>query len=203
MEKVMISYSRNNGSRTILCGTRYGNVMTSRGSVIPLFIEQILNGKPLTITEPTMTRFMMPLSDAVELVLYAFENAKPGDIFVQKAPAATVMQTAKALMTIFDKQVDTKIIGVRHGEKNHETLVTREEMVRSEEFVKYFRISSDNRELDYSKYLSEGNRKIDKCLEYTSENTHRLSQNELIDLLLEQDYVKFKLKNPSVGIETD
>ena len=183
-EKVMIAMSRNlNGAETILCGTRYGNVMASRGSVIPLFVDQIKNGNDITITDPNMTRFMMSLDDAVDLVLYAFLNGKQGDIFVQKAPAATIGMIADALIEIMGKPVPIKIIGTRHGEKLHETLVNREEMVKTEDMGDYFRIPADTRDLNYGKFFVEGQTQTAHMEEYTSNNTRRLILEETIALL--------------------
>lgn len=184
-EKVMVSKSHNiNVKKTILCGTRYGNVMASRGSVIPLFIEQIKSGKPITITEPKMTRYMMTLDDAIDLVLFAYKNAKPGDIFVQKSPAATVDKISKALLSLYKAKNEIKIIGIRHGEKIYETLVNREEMAKAVEIENYFRIPADTRDLNYNKFFTEGESKINKAEEYTSHNTHQLSLQETKDLLL-------------------
>ena len=184
-EKVMVAKSNNlNGSSTVLCGTRYGNVMASRGSVIPLFIDQIKSGKPVTITEPKMTRYMMTLDDAVELVLFAYNNAEPGDIFVQKSPASTVGIIAQALLELYKAKNEIKIIGIRHGEKIFETLVNREEMAKAEELEKYYRIPADTRDLNYNKFFTEGESKIFKAEEYTSHNTHQLSLKETKDLLL-------------------
>jgi UDP-N-acetylglucosamine 4,6-dehydratase/5-epimerase len=185
MEKVMIAKSRTvESSKTTLCGTRYGNVMASRGSVIPLFIEQIKAQKPITITDPNMTRFMMTLEDAVDLVLYAFENAKPGDMFVQKSPAATIYTLAEALKGLYDSNVEIKIIGTRHGEKLYESLVNREEMIKVDELEKYFRIPADNRDLNYDLYFSDGDLDISKVEEYHSHNTKRLNIEETKELLL-------------------
>ncbi len=184
-EKVMIAKSNQlNGSDAILCGTRYGNVMASRGSVIPLFIDQIKSGKPITITEPKMTRYMMTLDDAVELVLFAYKNAKPGDIFVQKSPASTVETIAKALLELYNAKNEIKIIGIRHGEKIYETLVNREEMAKAEELKNYYRIPADTRDLNYNKFFTEGESRIFKAEEYTSHNTKQLSLKETKDLLL-------------------
>ena len=161
MEKVMIAKSRNlDDSKTIFCGTRYGNVMASRGSVIPLVINQIKTGKPLTITDPKMTRFMMTLDNAVELVMFAFKNGKQGEIFVQKAPAATVSVLAQALLELYDSKLTIQEIGIRHGEKKYETLVTSEEMVKATDLGKYYSIGSDNRDLNYAPYFSEGKREV-------------------------------------------
>lgn len=194
MEKVMIASSRDyENDNTLICGTRYGNVMASRGSVIPLFIDQIKAGNPITITDPDMTRFMMSLEDAVELVIFAFNNAKPGDIFVQKAPAATIGDLAKALIAIFNANDKIKIIGTRHGEKKHETLMNREEMIRSEDLGNYYRISADTRDLNYGIYFESGERKLSDLDDYTSANTHRLNIDQLIAILMKLDYVKKEL----------
>lgn len=186
-EKVMIAKSRNLPDRIVFCGTRYGNVMASRGSVIPLFIDQIKHGKELTITEPNMTRFMMTLEQAVELVVYAYTYAQNGDIFVHKAPACTIQTLAEALLKIFNASNPIKAIGTRHGEKLYETLMNREEMNRATDLGTYFRISTDTRDLNYSKYFVEGNNNLDD--EYTSHNTHRLDLDETIDLLLKLEIV--------------
>ncbi|MHC1738557.1 MAG: polysaccharide biosynthesis protein [Ignavibacteriaceae bacterium] len=184
-EKIMVAKSRdNNGSGIIFCGTRYGNVMASRGSVIPLFIDQIKQGKPITLTEPSMTRYMMTLEDAVELVLFTFTNGKTGDIFVQKSPAATVETVAKALLELYKAKNEIRIIGIRHGEKIYETLVNREEMAKAEDLQDYYRIPADTRDLNYNKFFSEGESKIFKTEEYTSHNTYRLNLEETKDLLL-------------------
>lgn len=196
MEKIMVAKSRvgaNKGS--VLCGTRYGNVMASRGSVIPLFIDQIKAGQPLTITEPSMTRFMMSLEEAIELVLFAFDNGNPGDIFVHKAPAATVEQVATVIKKIFNAKNPIKIIGTRHGEKHYETLLNREEMVRSEDMGEYYRIKADGRDLNYESYYSEGETKISQLDDYTSANTHQLSLEELKTVLRNLDYVRQELKD--------
>lgn len=172
-EKVMAAKSNNlNGGKTILCGARYGNVMASRGSVIPLFIDQIKSGKPITITEPKMTRYMMTLDDAVDLVLFAFNNAKPGDIFVQKSPASTVEMIAKALLELYNAKNEIKNIGIRHGEKIYETLVNREEMAKAEELENYYRIPADNRDLNYNKFFTEGESKILRSLRNTLRTIH-------------------------------
>jgi UDP-N-acetylglucosamine 4,6-dehydratase len=194
MEKVAISKARLRTNPLITC-TRYGNVMASRGSVIPLFISQIKAGKPLTITDPEMTRFMMSLDNAVELVLFAYENANPGDIFVQKSPAATIRQVAEALCEIFKAKNEIKVIGTRHGEKLYETLLTREEFGKAEDLGDYYRIAADDRDLNYAKYFSEGDSKIAEAQDYHSHNTYRLSDEELKTLLLKLDYVQQELKN--------
>ena len=191
MEKIMVAKSRNlDSSKTILCGTRYGNVMASRGSVIPVFIDQIKRNKDLTITDPNMTRFMMTLDDAVNLVLYAFENAKQGDIFVQKSPAATIQILAKALIKIYDSKSNIKIIGTRHGEKIYETLVNKEDMFKAEDLNEYYRIPADNRDLNYERYYSSGQILDSKIEEYHSHNTHRLNIEEMEKLLLKLPEVK-------------
>ena len=193
MEKVMVAKSRLSGT-TVLCGTRYGNVMASRGSVIPLFINQIKSGSPITVTNPNMTRYMMSLDDAVGLVLYAFEHGNPGDIFVQKAPAATIGMLAKALKEIFEADNEIKVIGMRHGEKMHETLITKEEMAKAEDLRDYYRIPADNRDLNYNKYFDQGDENIEQHEPYTSANTRRLSLDELKELLLKLDYVQNELE---------
>ena len=189
----MMSKSRTLGSKSIFCGTRYGNVMGSRGSVIPLFIKQIKSKKELTITNPKMTRFMMSLTNAVELVDFAFENANQGDILIQKAPSATIETLATALIEIFNSNSKIKNIGIRHGEKLHETLVTSEEMIKAEDLENYYRIQADARDLNYDQYFSDGNtgKKIDK--EYNSSNTKILDKEELIKILLELPEVQSQL----------
>jgi UDP-glucose 4-epimerase len=190
-EKVMVAKSRNlNGSGMVFCGTRYGNVMASRGSVIPLFIDQIKKGNPLTITDPNMTRYMMTLDDAVDLVLFAFKNGKPGDIFVQKSPAATIEVLAKALLELYKVNNQIKIIGTRHGEKLYETLVNREEMVKAEDLGNYYRIHADTRDLNYNRFFIEGEAQISQIEEYTSHNTFRLNIEETKQLLLKLDSIR-------------
>lgn len=192
MEKVAIAKGRqlgNNGNTTICC-TRYGNVMASRGSVIPLWIEQIKQGNPITVTDPNMTRFMMTLDDAVDLVLYAFENGKNGDLFVQKAPAATLEVLAAALKNLYNSDVPVKTIGTRHGEKLYETLVTREEMSKHIDLQDYYRIPADNRDLNYDKYFVEGKEEIALIEDYHSHNTKRLSVKEMTQLLLKLDIIR-------------
>ncbi len=185
MEKVMIAKSRNlTESQTVLCGTRYGNVMASRGSVIPLFIDQMKSGHPLTITNPHMTRFMMTLEDAVDLVLFAFENAKQGDLFIQKSPACTIETLAQAMLSLYDSRVGIKLIGTRHGEKLFETLVNKEDMVVAEDLGMYYRIPADSRDLRYDDYFSTGNEKIDNVEEYNSHNTIQLDLEETKSLLM-------------------
>jgi UDP-N-acetylglucosamine 4,6-dehydratase len=196
MEKLMVAKSRLlTGTDKVYCATRYGNVMASRGSVIPLFIKQIKEDKPITITEPTMTRFMMSLAQSVELVEFAFNNAKPGDIFVQKSPASTIMDIALALQSIFKASNEIKIIGIRHGEKLYETLCTREEMSKAEDLGDFFRIPTDGRDLNYSKYFSEGEQKLATIDDYNSNNTRRLNLEETKKLLLSLDYVQEELKS--------
>ena len=194
MEKMMVAKARAHGdSRTIFCGTRYGNVMGSRGSVIPFFIKQILSDVPITVTDPNMTRFMMSIDDALDLVVFAFQHANPGDIFVQKAPAATIATLANALMRLFNKGNEIRIIGTRHGEKLHETLLTREEMAKAEDMGEYYRISSDVRDLNYSCYFTEGETKISSQEDYNSHNTRHLDEAGLIELLLKLDFVRSAL----------
>jgi len=195
MEKVMIAKSRMlSNDNSIFCGTRYGNVMASRGSVIPLFIYQIKQNKDLSITNPNMTRFMMSLDDAVNLVDFAFENANQGDLFIKKAPAATIANLAAALIEIFDSNSKIREIGIRHGEKMHETLVTKEEMLKSEDLGDHFRIKADSRDLNYDKYFSEGDSNIGKQLEYNSNNTEILNKEKLIEILLKLPMVNSELK---------
>jgi UDP-glucose 4-epimerase len=181
MEKIFVAKSRES-SKTIICGTRYGNVMASRGSVIPHFYNQIKSGMPITVTDQSMTRFMMTLDDAVNLVIFAFKNAKPGDIFVQKSPSCTIGELANTMKKIFNFSVEIKNIGVRHAEKKHETLLSREERLVAEELKDYFRIPSDNRDLNYDDYFFNG-KPIQELHEYNSFNTNRLTENELIKLL--------------------
>jgi len=200
MEKIMIARSRNNDpNKQVFCGTRYGNVMASRGSVIPLFVEQIKNGQPLTITDPGMTRYMMTLDDAVDLVLFAFEHGQPGDIFVQKAPAATIETLAKALLELYQAKNPIKVIGTRHGEKLYETLLTREEMVKAVDMGDYFRIPADNRDLNYGLYFNEGQADITRIEEYNSHNTHRLDIDGMKKLLLKLPMIRKDILNESIG----
>ncbi|MCK4664911.1 MAG: polysaccharide biosynthesis protein [Bacteroidales bacterium] len=194
MEKVMVAKSRETNYSTVLCGTRYGNVMASRGSVIPLFVEQIKKEKPITITDPNMTRFMMTLDDSVELVLYAFKHGKPGDIFVQKSPASTIRDLAQAIKELYNADNEIKIIGTRHGEKLFESLVNREEMVKAEDLGNYYRIPADVRDLNYNQYFSEGEDKISEVEEYTSHNTTRLDVEGTKKLLLKLDFIKKDIK---------
>lgn len=195
MEKVAIAESRNVDKKdTTICLTRYGNVMASRGSVIPLFMEQIKNGEALTITDPNMTRYLMSLEDAVDLVLFAFKNGKQGDLFVQKAPAATIEVLAKALIQLFESNNEIKIIGTRHGEKLYETLCTREEMMRAINLPGFYQIPADNRDLNYAQYYSEGEDSISKANDYNSHNTERLTVDEVKDLLLKLPDVQEELE---------
>lgn len=196
MEKVAVAKARHIGDAgTVICCTRYGNVMASRGSVIPLFINQIRNNKPITITDPQMTRFMMSLDEAVSLVLYAFENGKSGDVFVQKSPAATVDLLAKTLRKILKKPDHIiKIIGTRHGEKLYETLLTREEMVRAEDVDGYYRVPADLRDLNYGKYLETGEPSVTEYEDYHSHNTYRLNEEELTEMLLNLREINEDLK---------
>ncbi|MDO9419784.1 MAG: polysaccharide biosynthesis protein [Herminiimonas sp.] len=192
MEKVMVAKSRNlEGTETVVCGTRYGNVMASRGSVIPLFVEQLQAGKALTITDPAMTRFMMTLEDAVDLVLYAFQNGKNGDIFVQKAPAATIEVLASALLGLLQKTTHSiDVIGTRHGEKLFETLLSREEMAAAEDRGDYYRIPPDLRDLNYGKYVEQGESRISNSEDYNSHNTERLDEVGMTQLLLKLDFIQ-------------
>ena len=195
MEKVAIAKSRNlSTGQTTICVTRYGNVMASRGSVIPLFIGQIKVSKPITITDPDMTRFMMSLDDAVDLALFAYKHGSGGDTFVQKAPAATIGQLARVLLKLFKADTEVRVIGTRHGEKKHETLLNREEMVRAQDLGGYYRISSDTRDLNYALFFEKGEKKVASLDDYTSANTHRLTDDELRALLLNLDYVRAELK---------
>jgi len=194
MEKVMIAKSRTvTADTTTICGTRYGNVMASRGSVIPLFIQQIKAGQALTITDPNMTRYLMSLDDAVELVLYAFQHAVPGDIFVQKAPGSTIGDLAIAVKELFGSSSEIKVIGTRHGEKLHETLLTREEMTKVEDLEAYYRSPADNRDLNYDKYFVDGEEQISRGWEYTSENTKRLNVEGIKNLLMKLEYIQDEL----------
>lgn len=191
MEKLMVAKARLLGdSDTVLCATRYGNVMASRGSVIPLFIRLIKEGKPLTVTDPNMTRFLMSLEDSVDLVLHAFENGVQGDIFVQKAPATTVGDLAQALLELFDSGVGTRVIGTRHGEKLYESLLSREEMARAEDRGRYYRIPADDRDLNYNKYFVEGETRVATYDDYTSHNTERLDIGQVKSLLSKLDFIK-------------
>lgn len=194
MEKVIISNARVAAGKTTICCTRYGNVMCSRGSVIPLFIDQIKAGNPITITDPDMTRFLMNLDEAVDLVMFAFEHANPGDLFVQKSDASTIGDLAKAVQQLFG-DTGSKIIGTRHGEKLYETLMTKEEMIRSEDMGNYYRVSADDRDLNYDKFFVDGQVHTQADEEYTSHNTKRLTVQETVDKILTTDYVKEALAN--------
>jgi UDP-N-acetylglucosamine 4,6-dehydratase/5-epimerase len=195
MEKLMVAKSRMVDQRASkLCGTRYGNVMASRGSVIPLFVKQIREGKPLTVTDPNMTRFLMSLEDAVDLVIYAYNNANQGDIFVQKAPASTIMDLAVAVKEIFNADNEIKVIGTRHGEKLYETLLTREELAKAQDMGGYFRIVPDDRDLNYGKYFTEGQEIISHMEDYNSHNTQRLTVPEIKEKLLGLDYIQQELQ---------
>jgi UDP-glucose 4-epimerase len=191
MEKLMVAKSRLcDPGKTILSATRYGNVMASRGSVIPLFLEQLQSGKALTITDPNMTRFLMSLEESVDLVLYAFENARPGDIFVQKAPASTVADLVQAMKELLSASSEIKVIGTRHGEKLYESLVSREEMARSEDLGGYYRIPADSRDLNYAKYFVEGELEVSSIDDYTSHNTRRLDVEGVKQTLLKLDLIR-------------
>ncbi len=194
MEKVAVAASRNiSNNETIVCLTRYGNVMASRGSVIPLFVKQIKDNSPLTVTDPNMTRFLMSLEDAVDLVIFAFNNGNQGDLFVNKAPASTIGELAEAVKDIYNSDNNIKIIGTRHGEKLYETLCTREEMQKAEDMGEFYRIPADNRDLNYSRYFSEGETDISTIEDYHSHNTIRLSKEELKNTLLNLDFIKDNL----------
>ncbi|MCT4592690.1 MAG: polysaccharide biosynthesis protein [Anaeromicrobium sp.] len=192
MERVFVAKSRTT-DKTVICGTRYGNVMASRGSVIPLFIDQIKQGKPITVTDPNMTRFIMSLEEAVELVLFAFENAQPGDIMVQKAPACTIGVLAQAVKEIFQGNNEIQYIGIRHGEKDYETLLTKEECIHARDLGNYYQIPADNRELNYSQYFEVGKTEKNIITEYTSNNTTILNVEQVKEKLLKLDYVQKEL----------
>jgi UDP-N-acetylglucosamine 4,6-dehydratase len=195
MEKVFVAKSKTvDPAKTLICGTRYGNVMASRGSVIPLFVEQIKSGQPLTITDPNMTRFLMSLEDAVELVVFAFQHANAGDIMVQKSPSSTIGDLAQALIEIFQVNNEIKIIGTRHGEKQYETLLTREEHVVAQDMGNFYRVPADQRDLNYDKFFVEGNLQATKYEEYNSNNTERLTIAGIKDKLLALDYIQSELK---------
>lgn len=195
MEKVFVAKSKTvSPDRTIICGTRYGNVMASRGSVIPLFVEQIKNGQPLTVTEPNMTRFLMSLEEAVELVVFAFENAQSGDIMVQKSPASTVGGLAQAIKELFNADNEIKIIGTRHGEKQYETLLTKEESMVAEDLGGFYRVPSDKRDLNYDKYFTEGRKELATQEEYNSNNTEILNVEQIKEKLLSLEYIQEELK---------
>jgi UDP-glucose 4-epimerase len=199
MEKLMVAKARMYGvKKTIFCGTRYGNVMASRGSVIPLFMQQIQSGAPLTVTDPNMTRFMMTIDDAVDLVLYAFQNGNPGDIFVQKAPSATIGTLAQAMLKLFNAKNEIRIIGTRHGEKLYETLLNREEMAKAQDMGDYFRVPADVRDLNYNCYFVEGQEEVSLKEDYNSHNTARLDVEEMSKLLLKLDIVQRALKGEKV-----
>ena len=195
MEKVFVAKSRTvDPDKTLICGTRYGNVMCSRGSVIPLFIEQIKEGRPLTVTEPKMTRFIMSLEEAVELVIFAFENAQAGDIMVQKAPACTIEVLAQAVKELFDADNEIKVIGIRHGEKMYETLLTNEECARAMDMGNFFRVPADNRDLNYDKYFVEGDQERTKLTEFNSNNTEILNVDQVKEKLLSLEYVRDEIE---------
>jgi UDP-N-acetylglucosamine 4,6-dehydratase len=194
MEKVFVAKSKTvSPYRTLICGTRYGNVMGSRGSVIPLFVEQIKAGQPLTVTDPNMTRFLMNLDEAVELVVFAFENAKAGDIMIQKSPSSTIKDLAQAVKELFNADSEVKIIGTRHGEKLYETLLTKEEYVVAEDMEGFFRVPADKRDLNYDKYFVEGNQKLSSEEEYNSHNTQILNVEQIKERLMQLDYVREEL----------
>ncbi len=193
-EKLMVAKARmQRDGETVFCATRYGNVMASRGSVIPLFVSQLKEGKPLTVTDPKMTRFLMSLDQSVDLVLYAYEHGHQGDIFVQKAPASTVLDLAQALKELFNKQNEIRVIGTRHGEKLYESLISREEMAHAKDMGGYYRIPADNRDLNYAKYFSDGEELISHAEDYTSHNTDRLNVEKIKTLLLKLDFIKEEL----------
>lgn len=198
MEKIVVAKSRFlDPNKTRLCCTRYGNVMASRGSVIPLFIKLIKEGKPLTVTDPNMTRFLMSLDDAVDLVLYAFKNGQQGDTFVQKAPASTIADLAQALLELFNANNEIKVIGTRHGEKLYESLMTREEMAHADDLPGYYRIPADNRDLNYNKYFVEGEQELSLAQDYNSHNTTRLNVQQVKEKLLGLEYIRQELKGVS------
>lgn len=202
MEKVFVAKSKTvDSDKTLICGTRYGNVMASRGSVIPLFIEQIKTGQPLTVTDPNMTRFLMSLEEAVELVVFAFKNAQAGDIMVQKSPASTIGDLAQAIKELFNADNEIKIIGTRHGEKLYETLLTKEEHVVADDMDGFFRVPADTRDLNYDKYFVDGDQKLSSQDEYNSHNTERLSIKQIKEKLLRLDYVREELEQFSVKSE--
>ena len=196
MERVFVAKSRTT-DKTIICGTRYGNVMCSRGSVIPLFIDQIKNGKPITITDPDMTRFLMSLEEAVDLVLFAFENAEPGDIMVQKAPACTIATLAQAVRELFNDTNDIHYIGIRHGEKKSETLLTKEECLHAFDLGNFYRVPADNRDLNYEQYFEEGHVEKAQIEEFTSDNTELLDVEQVKEKLLSLSYIRDELENYS------
>ena len=196
MEKVFVAKAKTvDPERTLICGTRYGNVMASRGSVIPLFIEQIKNSQPITVTDPNMTRFLMSLKEAVELVVFAFHNAEAGDIMVQKSPASTIGDLAQAIKELFNADNDIKVIGTRHGEKLYETLLTKEEHVVATDMGNFYRVPADKRDLNYDKYFVDGNQSLSYEDEYNSHNTQRLSIEQIKKKLLQLDYVREQLES--------
>ncbi|ABO51536.1 polysaccharide biosynthesis protein CapD [Desulforamulus reducens MI-1] len=196
MEKVLVAKSKTvDPAKTLICCTRYGNVMASRGSVIPLFIDQVKSGQPLTVTDPSMTRFLMSLEEAVELVVFAFQNAQAGDILVQKSPASTIGDLAQAIKELFNVNNEIKIIGTRHGEKLYETLLTKEEYIVAQDLGGFFRVPADKRDLNYDKYFVEGNQKLSSEEEYNSHNTYRLNIEQIKDKLLSLDYVNNELES--------
>ena len=193
MESIIYANARNGAGRTTICCTRYGNVMCSRGSVIPLFIDRIRKGEPLTVTDPSMTRFLMNLDEAVDLVQFAFEHANPGDLFIQKAPASTIGDLAEAVQEVFGR-VGTQVIGTRHGEKLYETLMTREERLRAEDMGNYFRVACDSRDLNYDKFVVEGDVKTQADESYTSHNTTRLDVAGTVEKIKTAEYVRLALE---------
>lgn len=196
MEKVFVAKSRTvDPKRTLICGTRYGNVMASRGSVIPLFVDQIKRGQPLTVTDINMTRFLMSLEEAVELVVFTFENAESGDIMVQKAPASTIGDLAKAVKQLFNANTEIKVIGTRHGEKLYETLLTKEEHVGAQDMGRYYRVPADKRDLNYDKYFVEGNEQLQEVQDYNSHNTERLNVEQIKEKLIKLEYIQAELNN--------
>ncbi len=204
MEKVTVAKARTlSPDETLLCATRYGNVMASRGSVIPLFVGQIKAGKPITVTDPAMTRFMMSLDESVDLVLHAYAYGRQGDIFIQKAPAASVGILAQALKDIFNASNPVHVVGTRHGEKLYETLVSREEMARAESVARYFRVPADGRDLNYARYFTEGQKEVSLLDDYTSHNTHQLSLDETKEMLLKLDYIRQQLAGNNVPADWD
>lgn len=196
MEKLAVAKARllSADSDTLICATRYGNVMASRGSVIPLFVSQVKSGNPITITDPQMTRFLMSLEESVDLVIFAYQNARQGDILVQKSPASTVETLAKAIISLFNGKVPIKVIGTRHGEKKYESLVSREEIARAEDLQRYYRIPSDDRDLNYNKYFVEGEQSISRMEDYTSDNTNLLDVEGVKEVLLKLEYIQEELK---------
>lgn len=195
MEKIIVAKSRTvSPDKTTICVTRYGNVMASRGSVIPLFIQQIKSGQPMTVTDPNMTRYLMSLEEAVELVVYAFEHAQTGDLIVQKSPASTIGDLAEAVRQLFDPQHEIKVIGTRHGEKVYETLLTKEEYFKADDIDTYYRVPADNRDLNYNKYFIQGDEKLSTMDEYNSDNTYRLSIDEVKEKLLSLSYIREELE---------